>query len=153
MAEDIEKELDAILAGYKARVRQEKGRAPTDRKTEKAFVEAATDCFTRVIRPALHEMEQALSKRNVAAKVIGEGISARIYIPCPPNSCPEGYGIVGIPYVLATVDCRNHSIHFERNTAGGGAGSGVGDYTAADIDADLVKAKVMTLVQAIYGSS
>ena len=151
MAEDIEKELDAILAAYEARV--QKGEAAAGTKAAHAFVQAATDSLTRVIRPALHEMEHALSKRNVAAKVVADRISARIYIPCPRGSCPPGYGIMGIPYVLATLDCGNHRIHFERNTSGGGAGSGVGDYATVEIDADLVKAKVMTLVQAIYGSS
>jgi hypothetical protein len=150
MAKDIEQELDAILAHHKARVAQVRSEAAGNAAAEEDFGQAATICLANVIAPALQQMAQALNERGVAARVMTDGSEARIDIPVSRHA-RIGHGLGGYPYLRAKPDQQSRRIHFERNTAGSVGGSGIGDYTIAEINAEFVKAKVMNLVRELYG--
>ena len=150
MAKDIEQELDAIFAHHKARVEQARNEAAGKTGAEEDFSQAATVCLASVITPALEQMAQALNARGVAARVLTDGSDARIDIPVSRHA-RLGHGLGGYPYLRARADRQSQRIHFEQNTSGGRGGSGVGDYTIAEINADLVRVKVMDLVRELYG--
>lgn len=150
MAKDIEQELDAILAHHKARVEQARNDAAGKTGAEEDFSQAATVCLASVITPALQQMAQALNARGVAARVLTDGSEARIDVPVSRHA-RLGHGFGGYPYVRARPDRQSQRIRFERNASGGRGGSGVGDYTIAEINADLVRVKVMDLVRELYG--
>jgi len=150
MAKDIEQELDAIFAHHKARVEQARNEAAGKTAAEEDFSQAATVCLASVITPALQQMAQALNARGVAARVLTDGSDARIDIPVSRHA-RLGHGLGGYPYLRARADRQSQRIHFEQNTSGGRGGSGVGDYTIAEINADLVRVKVMDLVRELYG--
>lgn len=150
MAKDIEQELDAILAHHKARVEQARNDAAGKTGAEEDFSQAATVCLASVITPALQQMAQALNARGVAARVLTDGSEARIDVPVSRHA-RLGHGFGGYPYVRARPDRQSQRIHFERNASGGRGGSRVGDYTIAEINADLVRVKVMDLVRELYG--
>ena len=150
MAKDIEQQLDAIFAHHKARVEQARNEAAGKTVTEEDFTQAATACLASVIAPALRQMAQALNERGVAARVLTDGGDARIDIPVSRHA-RLGHGLGGYPYLRARPDRQSQRIHFEQNTYGSRGGSGVGDYPIAEVDADLVKAKVIGLVRELYG--
>jgi hypothetical protein len=150
VAKDIEQELDAILAHHKARVEQAHSEAAGKTVTEEDFSQAATVCLASVITPALQHMAEALNARGVAARVQTDGSDARIDIPVSRHA-RLGHGLGGYPYLRARADRQSQRIHFEQNTSGGRGGSGVGDYTTAEVNAELVSAKVIALVRELYG--
>jgi hypothetical protein len=150
MAKDIEQELDAIFAHHKGRVAQARNEAAGKTAAEENFTDAATVCLAGVITPALQQMAQALNERGVAARVPTDGSDARIDIPVSRHA-RLGHGLGGYPYLRARPDRQTRRIHFERNTSDSRGGSAVGDYTIAEVNADLVRAMVMDLVRALYG--
>lgn len=151
MAKDIEQELDAIFAHHKARVAQARNEAAGKTAAEENFSQAATVCLASVITPALQQMAQALNERGVAARVPPDGGDARIDIPVSRHA-RLGHGFGGYPYLRARPDRQTRRIHFERNTSDSRGGSAVGDYTIAEVNAELVRAMVMDLVRKLYGS-
>jgi hypothetical protein len=82
--------------------------------------------------------------------VLADGNDARIDVPVSRHA-RLGHGLGGYPYLRARPDRESRRIHFEQNAAGGRGGSGAGDYTIAEVNAELVKAKVMGLVRELYG--
>jgi len=150
MAKDIEQELDAIFAHHKGRVAQARNEAAGKTAAEENFSNAATVCLAGVITPALQQMAQALNERGVAARVPTDGSDARIDIPVSRHA-RVGHGLGGYPYLRARPDRQTRRIHFERNTSDSRGGSAVGDYTIAEVNAELVKAMVMDLVRELYG--
>src|SRR5438309_1927813 len=150
MAKDIEQQLDAIFAHHKARVEQARNEAAGKTVTEEDFTQAATACLASVIAPALRQMAQALNERGVAARVLTDGGDARIDISVSRHA-RLGHCLVGYPYLRARPDRQSQRIHFEQNTYVSRGGSGVGDYTIAEVNAELVKAKVIGLVRELYG--
>jgi hypothetical protein len=86
----------------------------------------------------------------VAARVPTDGSDARIDIPVSRHA-RLGHGLGGYPYLRARPDRETRRIHFERNTSDSRGGSAVGDYTIAEVNAELVRAMVMDLVRALYG--
>jgi hypothetical protein len=150
MAKDIEQELDAIFAHHKGRVAQARDEAAGKTAAEENFSKAATVCLASVITPALQQMAQALNERGVAARVPTDGSDARIDIPVSRHA-RLGHGLGGYPYLRARPDRETRRIHFERNTSDSRGGSAVGDYTIAEVNAELVRAMVMDLVRALYG--
>ena len=149
MAKDIEQELDAILAHHKARMAEARHGAAGKTAAEENFTQAATACVANVIVPALQQMAQALNQRGVAARVPADGSEARIDIPVSRHArLGQGHG--GYPYLRARPDRQTRRIHFERNTADSRGGNRVGDYTIAEVDAELVKTLVMNLVRELY---
>jgi hypothetical protein len=150
MAKDIEQELDAILAPHKARVAQARNEVADKTAAEENFNQAATVCLERVITPALQQMAQALNARGVAARVPTEAGAARIDIPVSRHA-RLGQGFGGYPYLRARPDRQTRRMHFERNTSDSRGGSAAGDYTIAEVNAELVTTMVMDLVRALYG--
>jgi hypothetical protein len=150
MAKDIEQELDAILAPHKARVAQARNEVADKATAEENFNQAATVCLKSVVTPALQQMAQALNARGVAARVPTEAGAARIDIPVSRHA-RLGQGFGGYPYLRARPDRHSRRIHFERNTSDSRGGSAVGDYTIAEVNAELVTTMVMDLVRALYG--
>jgi hypothetical protein len=150
MARDIEQELDAIFAHHKTRVAQARDEAAGKSTAQLNFNQAATLCMANVITPAFQQMAQALNERGVAARVPADESGARIDIPVSRHA-RIGHGFGGYPYLRARSDRQTHRIHFERNTSDSHGGSPVGDYTVAEINAELVKAMVVDLVRQLYG--
>ena len=150
MAKDIEQELDAIFTHHKARVVQARNDAAGKTAAEENFGQAAAVCLASVITPALQQMAQALNQRGVAARVPTDASDVRIDIPVSRHA-RLGHGFGGYPYLRARPDRQTRRIHFERNTSDSHAGSAVGDYTIAEINAELVKAMVVDLVRELYG--
>jgi hypothetical protein len=150
VAKDIEQELDAIFAHHGARVARARNEAAVRTAAEDDFQQAATVCLASVITPALQHMAQALNQRGVAARVLAEGAEARVDIPVSRHA-RLGHGLGGYPYLRARLDRQTRRIHFERNTSDGRGGNGVGDYTIAEVNAELVRAMVMDLVRELYG--
>ena len=150
MAKDFEHELDAILAHHNERVARARNEAAVKTATEDDFQQAAAVCLTTVIAPALQQMAQALNQRGVAARVPLEGGEARIDIPVSRHA-RLGHGLGGYPYLRARPDRRTGRIRFERNASDGRGGSGAGDYTIAEVNAELIKTMVMNLVRDLYG--
>jgi hypothetical protein len=150
MAKDIEQELDAIFAHHKARVAQARSEAAGNSAGEENFSKGATECLAGVITPALQQMARALNERGVAARVPTDGSDVRIDIPVSKH-VRLGHGHGGYPYLRARADRQTRRIHFERNTADSRGGSAVGDYSIAEVDAELVRTMVLDLVQKLYG--
>lgn len=150
MANDIEQELDAILAHHKARVAQARHESAGKTTAEEKFSQAATACLNSVITPALQQMAQALNDRGVAARVSADGSDARIDIPVSRHA-RLGHGLGGYPYLRARPDRQTRRIHFERNTSDSRGGSAVGDYTIAEVTPELIKTTVLNLVRELYG--
>ena len=150
MAKDIERELDALLAPHKARVAQARSEAAGKSAAEENFGQAAAVCLESVITPALQQMAHALNARGVAARVTTEAGAARIDIPVSRHA-RLGHGFGGYPYLRARPDRQTRRIHIERNTSDSRGGSAVGDYTIAEVNAELVTTLVMDLVRELYG--
>jgi hypothetical protein len=150
MAKDIEQELDTIFAHHKARVAEARNEAAGKTAAEENFTQAAIVCLASVVTPALQQMAQALNERGVAARVATDGSDARIDIPVSRHA-RLGHGLGGYPYLRARPDRQTQRIHFERNTSDSRGGSAVGDYTIAEVNAELVRAMVMDLVRKLYG--
>ncbi len=150
MAKDIEQELDAIFAHHKARVARARDETAGKAAADENFNQAATVCLASVITPALQHMAHALNQRGVAARVLTDGSDARIDIPVSRHA-RLGHGLGGYPYLRAKPDRRTRRIHFERNTTDSHGASALGDYTIAEINAELVKAMVVDLVRELYG--
>ena len=149
MAKDIEQELDAILAHHNSRVAEARNEVAGKSAAEEIFSQAAAVCLANVIKPALQQMAHALNHRGVAARVPADASDVRIDIPVGRHvRLGQGHG--GYPYLRARADRPTRRIHFERNTADSRGGSAVGDYTIAEVDAELVKGMVMDLVRALY---
>ena len=151
MAKDIEQQLDAILAPHRGRVAQVRNEAAGKTAAEEVFNEAAAVCLAAVIAPALQQMAQALNERGVAARALTEPGAARIDIPVSTH-VRLGHGHGGYPYLRARPDSQIRRIHFERNSSDSRGGSTLGDYTVAEVNADLVKALVLDLVRQLYGA-
>ena len=150
MARDIEQELDAIFAHHTARVAEARNEAAGKSAAHENFGQAATVCVASVITPALQQMAQALNERGVAARVPTDARGARIDIPVSRHT-RIGHGFGGYPYLRARPDPQTRRIHFERNTSDSHGATPVGDYTIAEINAELVKAMVVDLVRQLYG--
>jgi hypothetical protein len=150
MAKDIDEELDAIFAQHNARVAQARNEAAGKGASEERFNQAATLCLESVITPALQQMAQALNARGVAARVVTTESDARLDVPVSRHA-RLGHGHGGYPYLRARLDRQTRRIYFERNTSDSRGGSRAGDYTTAEVNAELVKAMVMDLVRALYG--
>jgi hypothetical protein len=150
VAKDIEQQLDAILSLHKARVAEARSEAAGKTAAEENFSQAATVCLDSVITPALEQMAQALNERGVAARVSTDGGASRIDIPVGRHArLGQGHG--GYPYFRARPDRQIRRIHFERNTSDSRGGSAIGDYTIAEVNAELVQAMVIDLVRHLYG--
>jgi hypothetical protein len=146
----IEQELDAIFAHHKARVAQARNEAAGKTAAAENFSQAATVCFASVITPALEQMAHALNERGVAARVATDASDSRIDVPVSRHA-RLGHGLGGYPYLRARPDRQTHRIHFERNTSDSHGASALGDYTIAEVNAELVKAMVVDLVRVLYG--
>jgi hypothetical protein len=150
VAKDIEQELDALFAHHKAQVAQARKEAAGKGASEDSFNKEAADCLATVIAPALQQMARALNERGVAARVPTDGSDMRIDIPVSKH-VRLGHGHGGYPYLRARSDRQSRRICFERNTSDSRGGSAVGDYTIAEVDAELVRAMVLDLVKKLYG--
>jgi hypothetical protein len=150
MTRDIEQELDAIFAHHQSRVAQTRSEAAGKTAARENFGQAAADCLANVITPALQQMSRALNARGVAARVPTGGDDARIDIPVSRHA-RLGHGFGGYPYLRARPDRRSGRIHFERNTSDSHGSRAVGDYTIAEINAELINAMVVDLVRELYG--
>jgi hypothetical protein len=150
MTKDIEQELDAIFAHHKALVAQARNETAGKTAAGENFAQAARDSLASVITPALQQMAQALQERGVAARVLSDGSDTRIDIPVSRHA-RLGHGLGGYPYLRARPDRQTQRIHFERNTSDGRGGNALGDYTIAEVTAQLVKALVLDLVRVLYG--
>jgi len=149
MAKDIEQELDAILSHHNARVAEARSEVAGKSAADESFSQAAAACLGDVTMPALQQMAHALNQRGVAARVPTDASDVRIDIPVGRHvRLGQGHG--GYPYLRARPDRHTRRIHFERNTADSRGGSAIGDYTLAEVDAELVKGMVMDLVRALY---
>jgi hypothetical protein len=150
MAKDIEQELDSIFAHHQARVTKARSEPAGKGAAEENVAQAAAACLAGVIVPALEQMPQSLNGRGVAARVVSEGVDARIDIPVSRHA-RLGHGHGGYPYLRARPDRHSRRICFERNTADARGGSALGDYAVAEVSAESVKSMVMDLVRALYG--
>ena len=150
MAKDIEQELDAIFAHHNARVAQARTEAAGKTSVEENFSQAATVCLATVVAPALQQMAQALNTRGVAARVATDGGDARIDIPVSRHA-RLGHGLGGYPFLRARSNRQARRIQFERNTSDSRGSSPVGDYTIAEVNAELVRTMVVELVRELYG--
>jgi hypothetical protein len=150
MARDIEQELDAIFAHHQARVAQARDDVAGRTAGQADFGQAATVCLSSVIKPALEQMARALNERGVAARVPADGSEARIDIPVSRH-VRLGHGFGGYPYLRARPDPQTRRIRFEQNKSDSRGGSGIGDYTVEEINAELVKALVVDLVRELFG--
>lgn len=150
MAKDIEQELDAILAPHKGRVEAARRDAAGKTAGDADFGEAAAVCLTNVIVPAFEQMARALNERGVAARVLTDADDARIDVPVSRH-VRLGQGFGGYPYLRAKLDRGNRRIYLEQNAFGSQGGLRVGDYAIAEVNAELVKDKVLALVRELYG--
>ena len=152
MTKDLEQELDSILAHHKARVAQARNEATEKSAAEESFRQAATACLAEVITPVLRQMAQALNKRGIAARVPSDVSDARIDIPVSKH-VRLGHGFGGYPYLRARPERQTRRIHFERNTSDSHGSRALGDYTIAEVNAEMVTGMVLDLVRELYGSS
>jgi len=149
MPKDIGEELDAIFAHHKNRVGEARSETVGKSAAEEQFARASAVCLAEVIAPTLRQMAHALNERGVAARVFSDGTEARIDIPVSRH-VRLGQGFGGYPYLRARPDRHSRRMQFEQNAAGSQGASRAGDYPIVEVDADLVKEKVMALVREIY---
>ena len=97
-------------------------------------------------------MAQALNKRGIAARVPSDVSDARIDIPVSKH-VRLGHGFGGYPYLRARPERQTQRIHFERNTSDSHGSRALGDYTIAEVNAEMVTGMVLDLVRELYGSS
>ena len=95
-------------------------------------------------------MAKALNARGVAAKVPTDVDEVRIDIPVSRHA-RLGHGLEGYPYLRARADRHSRRIRFEQNTSDSHGASAFGDYTIAEVTAELVKAMVVDRVRHLYG--
>ena len=150
MAKDIEQELDAIFTHHQTRVTQARSEALERTATTEGFAQGAALCLSSVVTPALQQMAAALHSRGVAAKVHSDERETRIDVPVSRHA-RLGHGLGGYPYLRARPDLQTRRMRFERNSTDGRGASAAGDYTIAEVNAELVKALVLDLVRELYG--
>ena len=150
MANDFDDALDAIFTEREAR--SENARREVARKTEAvaAFAKAWNELRTNIVVPVFIDAVGALGRKGVTASIgeLGHGVGFYIHV----NAVRAGRGRErdGQPYFAILVDASTQLVRFERNRAGVGSGEDIGDLPLEEVDANIIRARLLTLIRELF---
>jgi hypothetical protein len=152
MAEDIDNELADIMGAYRVRTAEKQQKVVAAEAAIQAFSLAWQECVRKVISPALTEMQTRLNKQQIVAHPGSFDQGIAMYIAARDARLHHGAGMDGQPYLAIVPNYQAQRVHFERNASGNGRGSGVGDFTPAEITTELIQGRVMGLIRELFGT-
>jgi hypothetical protein len=100
--------------------------------------------------PVFTEIVSALGRREVMASIekLDQGVGLYFHL----NAVRSGRGRErdGQPYFTILANVRSQLVSFERNSSGVGRGEDLGDLPLDEVDADTVRAKLLTLIRELF---
>jgi hypothetical protein len=150
MAKDFDGELDSIFSEREARTAKARHEAAQQTAATAAFANAWDQLRTSVVVPAFNEAAGALARRGVTADIgkLDHGVCLYLHVNAAHSA--RGREREGQPYLAVLAEANTQRVHFERNMSGVGRGDGIGDMALDEVDADTVKAKLLTLIRDLF---
>jgi hypothetical protein len=150
MANDFNAELDSIFIEREARRANARREVARQIAATEAFAKGWDGLRTNVVVPVFTEVVSALGRREVMASIekLDQGVGLYFHL----NAVHSGRGRErdGQPYFTILANVRSQLVSFERNSSGVGRGEDLGDLPLDDVDADTVRAKLLTLIRELF---
>jgi hypothetical protein len=150
MVNDFNAELDSIFSEREARRANTRREVARQIAATAAFAKGWDGLLTNVVVPVFTEVVNALGRREVMASIekLDQGVGLYFHL----NAVRSGRGRErdGQPYFTILVNVRSQLVSFERNRSGLGRGEDLGDLPLDEVDADTVRAKLLTLIRELF---
>jgi hypothetical protein len=150
MANDFDAEIDSIFSEREARSANARREVARQTAATAAFAKAWDRLRINVVVPVFTQAVSALGRRGVKA-AIGElehGVGLYFHVNAVRSA--RGRERDGQPYFAVLADASTQLISFERNRSGVGRGDDIGDLPLDEVDADTVKARLLTLIRELF---
>jgi hypothetical protein len=150
MASDFNAELDSIFSEREARGASARREVARQTAATAAFAKGWDELKTNVAVPVFTEVVSALGRREVMASIekLDHGVGLYFHL----NAVRSGRGRErdGQPYFAILANVRSQLVSFERNRSGMGRGEDLGDLPLDEVDADTVRAKLLTMIRELF---
>ena len=150
MASDFNAELDSIFSEREARSANARRELARQTAATAAFAKGWDGLRTNVVVPVFTEAVSALGRRKVMASIekLDQGVG--LYFRLNAVRSGRGREHDGQPYFAILPNARSQLVSFERNRSGVGRGEDIGDLPLDEVDADTVRAKLLTLIRELF---
>jgi hypothetical protein len=148
MVNDFDTELDSIFSEREARSANARRELARQTAATAAFAKAWDRLRTDVVVPVFNQAVSALGRRGVTADIgeLNHGVGLYFHV----NAVHSARGRRerdGQPYFGVLADASTQLVSFECNKSGVGRGDDIGDLPFSEVDADTVKARLLTLIR------
>jgi hypothetical protein len=150
MTKDFDAELNSIFSEREARNAKARQEAAQHTAATAAFAKAWDQLRTHVVGPALDEAVGALARKGVTADIGKVDNGVCLYVHVSEARLARGRDRDGQPYLAVVANANTQRVRFERNNSGVGRGDGIGDIPLDEVDTDMVKTKVLTLIRDLF---
>jgi hypothetical protein len=150
MANDFNAELDSIFSEREARSANARRELARETAAAAAFAKGWDGLRTNVVVPVFTQAVSALGRKEVMASIekLDHGVGLYFHL----NAVRSGRGREhdGQPYFAILPNVRSELVSFERNKSGVGRGEDLGDLPLDEVDADTVRAKLLTMIRELF---
>jgi hypothetical protein len=150
MVNDFDAELDSIFSEREARSANARREVARQTAATAAFAKAWDRLRTDVVVPVFTQAVGALGRRGVTAGIGELDLGVGLYFHVNAVRSGRGRERDGQPYFAVVADASTQLVSFEHNRSGVGRGDDIGDLPVGEVDADTVKAKLLTLIRELF---
>ena len=152
MANDFDAELDSIFSERETRSANARLEVARQTAATTAFAKAWDRLRTNVVVPVFTEAVSALSRREVTASVERLDHGVGLYFHLNPVRSARGRERDGQPYFAILADASSQLVSFESNRSGASRGEDIGYLPLDEVNADTVRAKLLTLIRELFSN-
>jgi hypothetical protein len=150
MATEFDTELDSIFSDREARNAKALQEVARQTAATASFTQAWDQLRANVVVPVFKQAARALARRGVTADIgeLDQGVCLYFHV----NAVRPARGRLhdGQPYLAVLADANTQLVSFERNRSGVGRGDEIGELPLDKVDADSVKARLLTLIRELF---
>jgi hypothetical protein len=152
MANDFDAELDSIFSERAARSADARREVARQTAATAELAKARDQLRTNIVVPVFTEVVGALGRRGVTASIgeLDRGVALYFHV----NAVRPGRGRErdGQPNFAILIDASSQRVSFERNCSGVGRGEDIGDLPLDEVDAETIRAKLLTLIRELFSN-
>jgi hypothetical protein len=150
MANDFDAEIDSIFSEREARSANARREVARQTAATAAFAKTWDRLRTNVVVPIFTQAVGSLGRRGVTAGIGELDRGVGLYFHVNPVRSARGRERDGQPYFAVLADASTQLVSFERNRSGVGRGDDIGALPLDEVDADTVKARLLTLIRELF---
>jgi hypothetical protein len=147
MPNEFDTELDSIFSEREARNVKALQEVARQTAATASFAQAWDQLRANVVVPVFNQAALALARRGVTAGIGELEHGVCLYFKVNAVRSARGRERDGQPYLAVLADANTQLVSFERNRSGAGRGDEIGELPLDKVDADSVRARLLTLIR------